>query len=259
MNFFPKFIDEAMSPVAQSVGTTISNLWQLGLGSHVDFWTQKQSIRQSNALETYRIQIENKITEIPEDNLVEPQLHIVGPALEASKYYVQNEDLRNMFANLIASSMDITKIEQAHPSFVEIIKQMSPLDAKNLKLFFDNVMHPIVNYKLTNSKLAENIIKTDVFLGNHEVNDIDLNAASLTNLSRLGLITIKYEQYINDETTYEKFKNTDLYLSINDLFNTSSHLNDPFLRNYERIVIQKGVIVTTPYGKNFIKTCVDRF
>lgn len=44
------------------------------------------------------------------ENLQEPSLSIAGPALEASKFYLEEEELRNLFTKLIASSMDKSKM-----------------------------------------------------------------------------------------------------------------------------------------------------
>ena len=91
---------------------------------------KKQQHRHSLNFEDYVSKIQNKTQEIPEEFLQEPKLNIVGPALEASKYYIDSEILREMFANLISSSVDSRKSSKTHPSFVEIIKQLSSLDAK---------------------------------------------------------------------------------------------------------------------------------
>lgn len=60
------------------------------------------------------------------------------------KYCVE-EPSREMFANLISSSLDIEKQDIVHPSFSDILKTMTPLDAQNLKLIFDNYQLPICN------------------------------------------------------------------------------------------------------------------
>lgn len=49
----------------------------------------------------------NKIEKIPEENLKEPPINIVGPALEdIGKYYHNEKYLRTLFSNLISSSMN---------------------------------------------------------------------------------------------------------------------------------------------------------
>lgn len=251
INIFPKFLDEAISPVAQTVGNTVSNLWQLGIGSHVNFWAQKQSIRQSQAIEHYRKQVEDKMTSIPEENLVEPELHIVGPALEASKFYVQNEELRNMFANLIASSMDSTKAEFAHPSFVEIIKQMSPIDAINMKQFISTDALPICNiiYNIVNGG-GYNIQATNVLLIN---GNPKLLSSSFNNLDRLGLISINYEEHFVDDSYYNDFYKHPLYLDLTNILET---IKSRGINKYSNISLKKGMARRAPLGMDFIRACI---
>jgi hypothetical protein len=253
INIFPKFLDEAISPIAQSVGKTVSNLWQLGIGSHVEYWAQKQSIRQSQALEKYRQQIENKMSTIPEENLVEPELHIIGPALEASKYYVQNEELRNMFANLIASSMDSRKIQYAHPSFVEIIKQMSPIDAINLKIFIREEVIAICKIIYQIKKGGYNIQATNVISHPNATGDPQLLSSSFNNLDRLGLISISYDEFLKDDGKYSEFYSHPLYIEASNRLNVYQQQG---IDSFTKVDLIKGMARRTPLGLDFIKACI---
>ncbi|WP_267814141.1 Abi-alpha family protein [Staphylococcus aureus] len=57
------------------------------------------------------------MSSVPENNLQEPQFSLLGPALEASKFYISEKTLSNMFAKLIASSMDDRK-KLINPPFI---------------------------------------------------------------------------------------------------------------------------------------------
>lgn len=64
---------------------------------------------------------------------MEPDIQIVAPALEASKYCVEKEELRKMFVNLIASSINSDKVASVHPIFNDIIRKLSSTDALLLR------------------------------------------------------------------------------------------------------------------------------
>lgn len=113
---------------------------------------KKRTKRELN-MQLYKDSIAQKIVAIPEEDLKDPPLSIVGPALEASKYYIEEETLREMFARLIASSMDERHSDIAHPSFVEIIKQLSPDDAIFLKKF--NSIVPVADIIITGTVQQE--------------------------------------------------------------------------------------------------------
>lgn len=86
-------------------------------------------------IECFEEDLRKRIVTIPEDDICEPPLMIAGPTLEALKYTYDEQELREMFINLLASSMNRSRVQVAHPAFVEIIRQLSSLDAKFLNLF----------------------------------------------------------------------------------------------------------------------------
>jgi len=260
INLVPKFLDEAITPVAQSVGNTLSSIWTMVFGG-IDIYAQKTQHKRLVALNKFKEELEQKVTSVPQEKLVEPPLHIVGPSIEASKYYFESDELRSMFANLIAASINVDTIAKAHPSFVEIIKQLSPLDAKNLQLFKLKNRFPIVEYELVikNNK-GKTPYKTNVFLENTEIIDVDLNATSISNLHRLGLVVIDYEQYLVNDALYKKFLNIPFYQELEQLFTSGiSSLNSDlinFEKIYEKIELKKGIVTITPLGQSFIDLCI---
>lgn len=251
MGLLPKFIDDAAGPPAHAVGNTLSNIWELGIGSHVSLWLKKQEYRQNQNYEDYIQKVEENTQNIPEEFLSEPQLNIVGPAIEASKYYIESEELRAMFANLIASSIDSRKINETHPSFVEIIKQLSPLDAQILKNFHTTTRHPIAQVRIVNEE-NHFITTQDHIMDFTEYDHYELKTTSLSNLQRLGLLDINYSNSIPDSSKYDFVKNHPAYEAarqqliviqeVNPSFNTVSH--------------QEGICERTPLCKDFVKVCL---
>lgn len=106
----------------------------VGLFNNVVFYP----VKKANALFKYKLEdfkneLEQKLSSIPEEKLVEPDLMIAGPSLEALKYTYDKDELRNMYLNLLTSSMNKDIKDKAHPSYVEIIRQLTPLNAKVFK------------------------------------------------------------------------------------------------------------------------------
>ena len=58
---------------------------------------------------------------VPAEYLASPRLDIAVPAIEAMRY----SSLKREFALLIASTMDSERADDAHPSFIEILKQLT--------------------------------------------------------------------------------------------------------------------------------------
>ncbi|MDF9496316.1 DUF4393 domain-containing protein [Bacillus cereus] len=267
INIIPKFLDEAVTPLAQRAGNTLSSIWTIAFGG-IDIYAEKTQIKRVHALNQFKEELEQAVSSIPEENIIEPPLHIVGPSLEASKYYFENANLRTMFANLISASMNADTISQTHPSFVEIIKQLSPLDAVNLQLFKSNPQWPIAQYKyITIDERASLIYQTNVFLENKENSDIDLNATSISNLNRLGLLSVDYNGYLQGEMLYEKYNNIDAIQEEKDLINYYRSISDTTTQEplphgmvrrsyFKDIILEKGIVGVTPLGKSFINLCI---
>lgn len=255
INLIPKFLDEAVMPVAKKAGNTLSSIWTLVLGG-IDIYAEKTQLKRVHAFNQFKEELEQKVSSIPEENIIEPPLHIVGPCLEASKYYFENDELRKMFSNLIAASINIDDVDKVHPSFVEIIKQLSPLDAMNLKLFKEVFTYPIAEYNyITKGRKGLVSFKTNVFLENQEVSDIDLNATSISNLQRLGLVSISYSRKLQDDDYRNYFEN---FLYQDSKSRVQEHVlnTDVNSRVFEDIKLVKGAVEITPFGINFVKTCI---
>ncbi|MCX6668860.1 MAG: DUF4393 domain-containing protein [Methanothrix sp.] len=61
----------------------------------------------------------------PERRITPPPLQIIGPIFENIKYMDDNNILYELFEELLAHSIDSDRIEEAHPSFIHIISQLS--------------------------------------------------------------------------------------------------------------------------------------
>ena len=217
-------------------------------------------------------------------------MSVVGPALEASKFYIEEDEIRGMFAKLIASSMDKTQSINIHPSFVEIIKVLSPLDAKNLYFLYHDGDETISKIRVTNK---ENGIYTDhfnhVFLGNPECQDNNLIESSMDTQIPLQLVYVSYREDKSDDSLYDKHRENELFLKfkaeqeelqqynttlLDSLLNggvlTDADTNEPFpasvqenyLKQLKQVVqekeikVVKGIIQLTAFGKNFCKVCL---
>ncbi|MCY7800785.1 DUF4393 domain-containing protein [Bacillus haynesii] len=252
----PKFIDEAATPLAKSVGKTLDSLWSL-VFEGFDFYVEKVNTKRTHSLQLFKEELEKKVSSIPEENLVEPPLHIIGPTIEASKFYFESDELRSMFSNLIAASIDSETINKTHPAFVDCIKQLSPLDAKNLRLFKNkSSILPIAKYKLLKEDGSGVTVQDNVFLSNEEVQNIDLNSASLTNLSRLGLVQITYDTSLTDINAYAQFDNEPIFKDLKYTYEKGEHRKFQNLSIFDKVQLKKGIIELTPFGSNFIDICI---
>src|SRR5690348_3071068 len=73
-----------------------------------------------------RERVAAKLDNVPPEEVQQPKPHIAVPAIEALRYTGAESDLAELYANLLATSMDRATAYRAHPGFVDMIKNMSP-------------------------------------------------------------------------------------------------------------------------------------
>jgi hypothetical protein len=78
--------------------------------------------------------VTERLKHVPPENVMPPSPRIAVPAMQALTYSLEDELIREMFANLLASDMNAETKKHVHPAFVELIKEMTPADAQVLKI-----------------------------------------------------------------------------------------------------------------------------
>ena len=251
-----ELIKAAGEPPAQELGQGLADIMYL-IFSPIKKW---RASAEAN-VEKYKVEIANELNKIDPEKRTDPKLSVAGPALEASKFYIEEDELRRMFAKLIAASANTDYKDGAIPSFVEVIKQMSSFDAKNLKELKEiEVNKPQVAAKIkllnsdtgTSTTLLEDYIPLAGFNGKN-FNDY---AVSLDNLQRLGLIKIQYDASLANKQFYEDLKNLVLY---KDAVSELAELKEKGESYYlpREIKMTDGSWDFTNFGKLFIKCCLD--
>lgn len=231
---------------------TLNDIWYLAFGKMGLFVEQKR-VKHQHLLESYKNELVQAVSAIPEHNLIEPPLSIVGPALEASRFYIEEDALRKMFAKLVAASMDNRKSSIAHQAFIEIIKQLSPFDAQNLVLFTTNTRLPLVNYCIEKNQNNRVVATSSVFLSNPDNDDIRTNSSSIINLQRLGLVTFRFDHHFKDKQVYEIFKTHPYFNILMEELESSGIYNDSLK---PKMFIDEGMIELSPFGSDFISVCL---
>lgn len=246
--------EDLTRPTSKSIGDNLGLLVD-GVFGWLGLWGEKQKIKQQQNLEEFKNEINSNIESIPTDKLKKPTLYIVGPAIEASKFYFEEKHYKEMFAKLISASCDKRYSDKISPYFVEAIKQLSPRDATIIASFKKESEQSIVNYryKLINNK-GETDCYSHVFYLPGEQQIPDKNSASLVNLERLGLLSINFARHFVDDSYYNEFTNDPTFIKQKEEIAKQSKTvpNYPF----EDLIINKGIVKLTPLGKDFINLCL---
>lgn len=189
-----KTYDDLVHPTAQATGGIISFIPRT-----IRVWFgkwEKWILNGEYAVRETEKLLEEKLKHIPEDKIVEPEPYVAVPAIQQLSYSLDSEELRELYANLLASSMNVDKKDAVHPAFVDIIRQLTPSEAKLLSCIYECPYNSVL---LRESKLYTiNNIKEGSYDVGLEVNDVHINSIDrhtlsicLDNLMRLGLLTFQ--------------------------------------------------------------------
>lgn len=261
---------------------TLQDWWYINFGYTLSEKAAFLQEQQKINVEMFRDSTLKKIAQISPEKIQEPKLYILGPALEASRYFIEEEVLREMFANLIASSMDKDMDNIIHPSYVEVIKQLSPQDAifihefkSKQRLAYGNICFLEKKKNIRHSRTEESdkfkLAKLppfpssfeefekefasksrpfiDYFYYSLECQNIDHNEFSISSLERAGLISIKRGIKLIDPAEYKEIDHAFKELSIT--LQDQNRIPDEF-----ELHLEKGVIDLSPFGKSFFYSCV---
>ena len=248
-----------VTPSTKIIGERLSNLLDV-----IFTPIELSKVCKDHKIVSFKRSLENKVSAIPENKKVLPPLNVVGPALESAKYYIEEEEPREMFARLIAKSMNIETTDSAHPSFVEIIKRMSSRDASNLISFGNVANHPIVKYRQWQGTSFWDFM-TNIFLLNPKYADLHNQSISISVLISLGLVIVDYSRAF-DPSYYTEFYETEDFRAFSEMCMQSYKLDPSFdipqevrtlIETSRRIEVIPGMIELTDLGTNFKHICID--
>lgn len=196
--------------------------------------------------------VSKKLANTPVENICTPDLAVAGPALESLRYTGHKESLSELYANLLASAMDIETAKTAHPGFVEIIRNMSADEAKLLEYIIEEDVVPILDIiqVMANGNGELKIHELVSTLGSDAgCEHRDLTPSYLVNLERLGLIEIRKDGHLTKSDAYDRIINDPPVKDVIVQLNTfgGEQFKGDFKRYYAR---------GTVFGKQFNRACV---
>lgn len=118
-------------PAAERLGQAID-----GLVSLVCYPLLKARIFTHSRLEQYQKETSRKINQIPEKNRDTSKLGLVIKAIEESRYQLNEDDIRKLYVNLIASTVDNRKNDVVSPRLATVVSQFGLNDANFLKTIY---------------------------------------------------------------------------------------------------------------------------
>jgi hypothetical protein len=243
--------EDAVRPAAKEIGValqTVAKTVHIALAPvSVMLWGYEQ-------IKDYLEQrLTEKLKDVPPELVIPPNPAVAGPAVESLRFTAQEPSLRELYASLVATAMDARTAHDAHPAFVEIIRQLNPNEARLLPALWNEAISPLItlvgefysteekrrvrwNFLTHFSLLPEKVTLPTPPLFNHY----------LDNFRRLGLVDI-IDQPLTDESYAPLMQHPSFIFSLKDIER----------REQSRSEIIKQHLRVTFFGSQFLNTCLE--
>ena len=132
---------DGVKPAMVETGKTLSLVPRVVKNAlaKVEMWC----INKEFMVKEFEQELQRKLESKNAENIVDADPNIFIPSAQAISYNWEKEDIKQLYLNLMASDMDITKKENVHPSFSEIIKQMDSNDVKIFTKIYSKIVIPL--------------------------------------------------------------------------------------------------------------------
>jgi len=234
-----------VSQVGKALGTV------LGLGNTLllplTLFSEKSRLIFEKNLEKFR----EELAAVPEDQVVSIPPEVGVPIVEKLTY-VADEEISDLYVNLLAKASTIQTSALAHPSFANIINNLSPDEAQIIKFLREKPQVPFLDVNLTVNTASGEFLKilevrtaveglvTLQYPGNC--------GAYFSNLSGLGIIDIRRDISVAADAAYKALEEVYGAEIRSIIFSPES----------QRVNVLRGKIEVTAYGSLFINACSRR-
>ena len=233
--------EDGLQPVTKQLGKSLETV---GKAINVALLPVSCVVWGAEKLQSF---IENdvakKLKDIPTEEICTPDPTVAGPTLEALKFAGHKESLRDMYANLLAKSLNKNTTNKAHPSYVEVIKQLTVEEALLLQLLSTKDTFPIVSnfMDISNNASLSMMLRNNFNKICSEINiDKENSNTYYDNLQRLKIIKI-----IENRTQ-----------KIEEDFLSTMGMAIPGADKFEFKTTTNYILKFTTYGSRFVDICV---
>ena len=240
------YVDLAQ-PSVRKVGQALETVFEFSTSIllPLKLLNEKFKINFQRNLNDYRKKIEN----IPEEKLCDVNPQIGTPIVEKLTY-TTNEEIADLFTTLLSKASSIDTLNQAHPSFVQLIERLSVDEARLIKYLNGKSFIPSISFRgtpITGEGFIE--LRKNATLLPYEVDFIFPNnvLTYIDNLESMGILDTKHGNYKTDEAFYKP---------ILEKYNYETRRKDAVEKGtYKDIEYDKSYLQITEFGKSFIVAC----
>jgi len=119
--------DDLVHPSAVEIGKAVHRVVSVALSPvNGTLWTVEQALEWAESAATKRLDVRS----VRAHDVVAPTPELLGAVVLGIQVSSASSELRDLFANLLATAVERDRARIAHPAFAEIIKQLLPDEAR---------------------------------------------------------------------------------------------------------------------------------
>lgn len=204
-------------------------------------------------LEKTQAAIQTKVNNIPIENRDPSKIGIALKAIEDSKYQLDNDILREMFENLVASSVDNRVNTDISPRYSMVLSQLTPDEARYLNEIHSRQLTAWPYVSISSKEISGDGFSQ--FFDKSSSFDLDVNRLTsielyLITLQSLGIIEVTDGGYLTSDVFHKFYSDADEWSVLKALKFANPPI--PIDKNNE-FVIRPGFFRITSFGSNLMR------
>ena len=240
-NLYTDFLQPSIKTLGKTLGSVVElvTLFQVP----IQYLNEKVKLNFSKRLNEYA----KKLDKIPDEKKCEVNPQIGVPIIERLGY-ITNDEIADLFTNLLTKASSVDTVNLAHPSFVQLIERLSVDEARIIKYLVekDYILCISIRLILDDNGSFFDILKNRTLIANEIHLDFPENEGIyLDNLVSIGILDIAHGSHKSDETLYEPLLEKYSVKNIESAGEIS----------FKKIKYPKSFYQITDFGKAFIKAC----
>ena len=233
---------DLFQPSIKTLGKTLGSVVELVTLFQVpiQYLNEKVKLNFSKRLNEYA----KKLDKIPDEKKCEVNPQIGVPIMEKLGY-TTNDEIADLFTNLLTKASSVDTVNLAHPSFLQLIERLSVDEARIIKYLVDEDYILSLSIKIITNDEGSYLepVRNRTLISNRVHLEFPKNeGVYLDNLVSMGILDIAEGRHISDET---------LYQPLLEKYSVRSAVGF----NIKKIEYPKSFYQVTDFGKAFIKAC----
>ncbi|WP_297338401.1 DUF4393 domain-containing protein [Algoriphagus sp.] len=235
-------------PSVKKVGKALGTVFELSntILLPVKLMNEKVLLNYEKHMNSYK----EKLNEIPEEEICEVPPEIGIPITEKLTY-TTNDEIADLFTSLLTKASSEKTINQAHPSFVQLIERLSVDEGQIIRYLKGKAEIPCISQRLHQKdkkgyiEVKKRLTGIEVYLRLTFPRNIK---TYLDNLESMGIISIDPSVHKMDNKLYEPLEM--IYKSAMAQFE-----KEEMKGYFQKVEWKRGFYEITDFGRLFINAC----